>query len=316
MANNTSNITESAAESPKDQCRANASANANIYIAFHVSLVIFSLAGNSLVFRAFYKFASLRTTSNVIVVSLCAADSLIPMVYILRIAMRLSSSHSSKFLCIMSGWACSFLLSVIILHLALISVDRFIAVKFSLRYHSIVTIRRAVVISIFAWLWVLAVTIILPQIIKAIRDKPESLASKAFHPCFNCDKKTHFTKGYLVFYTTTLLFVPLVIILSSYSYIFLVSHNHRKRIREQNNTLKQQLRASCTLGIIVALCLASIIPLLVVASLRISGTSDLTIAKHVAFHVAFGLNAICNPIIYGWRNEKFRSSFRKLLKCA
>ena len=311
MANNTSNITESVAESPKDQCRANA--NDNIYIGFHVSLVIFSLAGNSLVFRAFYKFASLRTASNVIVVSLCAADSLIPMVYILRIAMRLSSSHSSKFLCIMSGWACSFLLSVIILHLALISVDRFIAVKFSLRYHSIVTFRRAVVISITAWLWVLAVTIILPQIIKAI-NKPESIFSKAFHPCFN--KKAHFIKGYLVFYTTTLLFVPSVIILSSYSYIFLVSHNHRKRIREQNNTLKQQLRASCTLGIIVALCLASIIPLLVVASLRISGTSDLKIAKHVAFDVAFGLNAICNPIIYGWRNEKFRNSLRKLLKCA
>ena len=311
MANNTSNITESTAESPKDQCRANA--NANIYIGFHVSLVIFSFAGNSLVFRAFYKFASLRTASNVIVVSLCAADSLIPMVYILRIAMRLSSSHSSKFLCIMSGWACSFLLSVIILHLALISVDRFIAVKFSLRYHSIVTFRRAVVISITAWLWVLAVTIILPQIIKAI-NKPESIFSKAFHPCFN--KKAHFIKGYLVFYTTTLLFVPSVIILSSYSYIFLVSHNHRKRIREQNNTLKQQLRASCTLGIIVALCLASIIPLLVVASLRISGTSDLKISKHVAFDVAFGLNAICNPIIYGWRNEKFRNSLRKLLKCA
>ncbi|XP_068745804.1 adenosine receptor A2b-like [Montipora capricornis] len=313
MANNASNITGSAAKCGQNHWQEIA-LSVYIYMVFHLSHVIFSLAGNSLVFRAFYKFASLRTASNVIVVSLCAADSLIPMVYILCVAMRLSSCHSSKFLCIVTGQACFFLLSVIILHLALISVDRFIAVKFSLRYHSIVTFRRAVVISITAWLWVLAVTIILPQIIKAIRDKPESLASNAFHPCFN--KKAHFIKGYLVFYTITLLFVPLVIILSSYSYIFLVSHTHRKRIREQNNTLKKQLRASCTLGIIVALCLASIIPLLVVASLRISGTSDLTIAKHVAFHVAFGLNAICNPIIYGWRNEKFRSSLRKLLKCA
>ena len=149
------------------------------------------------------------------------------------------------------------------------------------------------------------------------------MLSKAFHPCpeFKLDPRNR----YKIFHVTTLLFVPLVIILSSYSYIFIVSYNHRKQIREQSHNreeanqetsnMKQQLRASLTLGIIVALCFGSIIPLAVVTSLLLTGTRCLVIAQGVSFDVAFGLNAICNPIIYGWRNKTFRSSLRKLLKC-
>ncbi|KAJ7374626.1 Adrenoceptor alpha 1D [Desmophyllum pertusum] len=56
--------------------------------------------------------------------------------------------------------------SIIIQHLALISVERFIAVKFALRYHTIVTNRRAVLASIVIWLWGIAVASVSPVAMK------------------------------------------------------------------------------------------------------------------------------------------------------
>ena len=59
------------------------------------------------------------------------------------------------------------LLSVIIRHLALISLERSIAVRFSLWYHIIVTDRRALIVSIAMWLWAATVMIVFLQVLKA-----------------------------------------------------------------------------------------------------------------------------------------------------
>ena len=125
-----------------------------ILISIHVFLIIVSVFGNCLVLKAFHKFPSLRTASNVILVSLCAADSLIAITYIPRIILiiTLRDEPWRNVLCMASAWFSFLLLSVIILHLALISFERLIAVKFPLRYKSIVTNRRALIAAIAVWL--------------------------------------------------------------------------------------------------------------------------------------------------------------------
>ena len=127
-------------------------------------VIIAAVCGNSLVIAAFYKFSNLRTSSNVILVSLCTADSLIVIAFIIsisRMSLYLSyhDAHMFKRVCEVEAWFSFTLISVIILHLALISVERLIAVKFSLRYHTIVTKRRALIASIAVWLWAVAVTL-------------------------------------------------------------------------------------------------------------------------------------------------------------
>ena len=97
--------------------------------------------GNSLLIIVFCKFSSQRTASNVLVMGLVIADSLIPIVFILYLADALMPHRSDrcdrKQLCKVSAWFSIILMAVIVLHLTLISVERFIAVKFSLRYHFI-----------------------------------------------------------------------------------------------------------------------------------------------------------------------------------
>ena len=86
-------------------------------------------------------------------------------------------------------------------------------------------------------------------------------------------------------------------------------------------TVKHHMKGAHTLAIVVALCLLSIIALLVVTSLRIFRGKSLKDHHHqmllekIVCDVAMFLNAICNPLIYGWKNEEFRNAFRKMLKC-
>ena len=297
-------------------------------------LIIVTVFGNFLVFKAFHKFSSLRTASNVILLSLCVADSWITIVYILHIslmALKISSiDHRNpwfNYLCMSDAGISFFLLSAIVLHLALISVDRFIAVKFSLRYHAIVTKRRALFASIAVWLWAVFVTIVFPLALRVSSSDTYQRFLQALHPCFKTHRQGPPTGGYPIFLVTSLLVVPLMIILCLYGYIFTVSQKHRKTIKEQAgdiqgiSTMKHEMRGARTLAIIVAVCLLSIVPLLVVTSLRLFGKlpecqHSNRHAKYIVYYVGFGLNATCHPLIYVWRNEQFRNAVRKLLRCA
>ena len=124
----------------------------------------------------------------------------------------------------------------------------------------------------------------------------------------------------------SLLAIPILIILSSYGYVFVVARKHRKQIREQHDTLgvstrRSELKGAYTLGIVVIVCLSGFVPLLVVTSYRVFGSRDLVRSlsswlKYIVYDLALGLNACLNPLIYAWRHEKFKNAFRQLLMCA
>ena len=299
--------------------------------------------GNSLVFKAFHKFPSLRTASNIILVSLSIADSLTVLPFVLHIsfiALELEKSGSStsfRWLCTSSAWLSLVLTFVIILHLALISVERVIAVKYSLRYHNIVTNRRVVIASITVWLWAVAATLVFPQALRADSSgNAHERLYKAFHPCIKVQEQSHHhdCKGvpfsardsYQIFMVISLLAIPILTILSSYGYVFVVARKHRKQIRQQHDTegvstWRSELKGAYTLGIVVGVCLSSFLPLLVVTSCRVFGSKHLveslsSALKYTVYDLALGLNACLNPLIYAWRHEKFKNAFRQLLKCA
>ena len=108
-----------------------------ISLCLKAIFIVPTIFANTLVFKAFYKFPSLRTASNIILVSLSVPDmqlDVLPFVlHISFIALRLEKSGPStsiQWLCASSAWLSLVLAFVIILHLALISVERVIAVKY------------------------------------------------------------------------------------------------------------------------------------------------------------------------------------------
>ena len=302
-----------------------------LQLNFDVIITVAALLGSYLVLRAFHKFQNLRTASNIILVSLSTADGLLAIPRILDI-IHLSLRYNAKYLlCVpvlkdVSGTFTFFLVSVIILHLALMSVERFIAIKFALTYHTIVTKRRARIVSIAMWLWALVVIVAFPEVLQRATGKDFRKFHREINAVSNTSQALH-TRWHLVFQAASMFLVPLLIILFSYTYIFIVSYKQRQHVREQGRdvpgmpTIKHQMKGARTLAIIVALCLLSIIPMLAVTFLRVfcgislGGHGHQKLLKQILYDMAMFLNTICNPLIYGWKNEEFRNAFRKMLKC-
>ena len=295
----------------------------------HGFITIVALLGSYFVLRAFHKFRNLRTASNNILVSLSIADGLlaIPLILdIIHLCLKYSVRHCPRILKEVDGTIALFLLSVIVLHLTLLSSESFIAIKFALRYQAIVTKRRARNVSIAMWLWALFVTVAVPEILQKATGKDLRKVHRQIKADIDTCEVLHI-RWHLVFQAAAMFLVPLLIILCSYTYIFIVSYKQRQHVREQGRdipgmpTVKHLMKAAHTLAIVVALCLLSIIALLVVTSLRIffgkllGGRGHKMLPENIVYDVAMFLNAICNPLIYGWKNEEFRNAFRKMLKC-
>ena len=291
-------------------------------------ITVAAVLGSYFVLRAFHKFRNLRTASNNILVSLSIADGLIAIPLILDIILyNVGNGSLFRNLKEVSGTVTLFLLSVIVLHLSLMSSERFIAIKFALRYQAIVTKRRARIVSIAMWLWALVIVIALPWTLYGTTGHKDYREFHIeMHP--DSDKAQELPiRWHLVLTAASMFLVPLLIMICSYTYIFIVSYKQRQRVRKQSRdvpgmpTVKHEMKGARTLAIVVALCLLSIILILVVTSLRVfwgtllAGHYHQKLLQHVVYKVAMLLNAACNPLIYGWRNEEFRNAFRKMLKC-
>ena len=205
------------------------------------------------------------------------------------------------------------------------------------RMHFILTNRRAVIASVAMWLWAVLVTSVFPQALRADENETFDKFVISLYPCYPrlCSQsrgKFASAKAYNTFLFIILLGIPLVTILSSYGYVFVVSRNHRRRINAQDSnpaqlsTIKQEFKVTLILAIVVFLCLLSFLPLFILSiiSFQFENTNRdnskcyfirLRRHKKYAYLVALGLNAICNPLIYGLGNRRLRVAIRKLLKC-
>ena len=296
-----------------------------VVVSLYTILTIGTIFGNLLVITAFWKFSNLWTASNRILASLSVADMLMAVVFVLHIINILGPFKTSLHkLCDATSMLNLTFNSIIILHLALISVERFIAVKFSLRYQSIVTNRRALIASIAIWLWGIGVCMVFPQPLKADGFKTFTQFLMALTPCSDHLNDGPFilqsnsVKAYVFFLVMTLLVVPIVIVVISYSYIFNVACQQRKQISQEDNlqvSMKREMKGARTVAIVVGLCLASFVPLLVILCLRFLTSTTVSSQHMYGTYFAASLNALWNPLIYCWRNESFRTNFKRLLTC-
>ena len=306
----------------------------SIFISIRVIVTVICIGGNLLLIRKFCKFSNLRTpASNVILVSLCIADCFIAMTFILDIIrLALKRGDNNKLRCILCQINASLTLSIttiIVLHLALISVERVIAVKFPLRYNSILTNRRALLASVVLWVSTMLVTVVIPQALNLEKNGASTgNIKRGLHPCSRAFA-FKFLGKYVIF-LTTLMVITLLITLFCHGYIFAVSYKHRKQIRRQNNlsraaTIKEELKRARVIFLVVATNLLSFVPLFTFVTLRCSGkladdnnhnrrryTMQI---KRIVYTSAMSLNAICPPIIYGFKNQQFKTALPRMVKC-
>ena len=123
-----------------------------IQLLAFTAVILTAFTGNILVCIAVYKFRQLQTTTNIALVSLAVTDILMVYVIVLHAVMVIEGKWTfGKTLCEVSSSIGLTLNLMSLIHLAYISLDRFIAIIKPFRYQVWITKQRVVITMLSLW---------------------------------------------------------------------------------------------------------------------------------------------------------------------
>lgn len=308
----------------------------NLYISgsINFTFVALTLIGNGLVCIAYKRYENLRTPSTSLLVSMATCDLLMITSTILSFTGDASSASVQSYSCSVSGSWSFLVITMIMLHLCAISVDRLLAVKYSLRYHALVTQGRIQLAIVTIWLLGL-VEAVLMVIVVTLSDIIIQIKDKAY-PCISywsiMIRKTYINgdpvlRGFSISSFIILFIIPFLIILYCYGYIWRQSLRHSKDIKMQRLVLdshkqrhhKEHLRSTKTFALVIGVFLVTFFPILIVSCLEIMFRIRVHRNVMAAFAYLCGTSATWSPFIYAWRDKRFKNAFKKIsciiLKC-
>ena len=280
---------------------------------------------------AFYKVKLLRTPANMLLVSLAVTDLCFVPVFTMNIVGYSSGERLPETARLFRRTIFHALNMVGLWHLAVIGIERLLAIKYPLRYKQIVTRKRAVAVIILTWILAVAMTI-WPTILKLVRmvenDGQQEFTSDLSGEAVCGRKPARGGRGNAwrqtlrsFFASVFPLSVPYIILFVTYTWISVISWRHYKRIKEQQEAVcphrKLQMKFVKTSAIVMGSFLILFSPLLFLAVVKMfqrglfrnSKPSPLMVAHLVASNSAW-----LNPPIYVWRNRTYRKAFLRLLE--
>uniref|UniRef100_A0A8C4T4X2 Adrenoceptor alpha 1D n=1 Tax=Erpetoichthys calabaricus TaxID=27687 RepID=A0A8C4T4X2_ERPCA len=331
-----------ATQLPFDQPLANCSSNNSTKLIlnsqaigvgiFLAVFILFAIVGNILVILSVVCNRHLQTVTNYFIINLAIADLLLS-----TIVLPFSASLEvlgfwvfGRIFC--NIWAAVDVLccTASIMSLCVISIDRYIGVKYSLKYPTIMTERKAVVILIVVWVSSMVISI------------GPLLGWKEPPPLDESICKITEEPGYALFSSLFSFYLPLMVILAMYFRIYIVARRTTKSLeagvkKERNKSIEVVLRIHCrschpfrsslsvrllkfsrekkaakTLAIVVGVFILCWLPFFFVYVYYKNLPSE-TVFK-VIFWLGY-FNSCINPIIYPCSSKEFKRAFIRLLKC-
>lgn len=308
--------------------------------------ILFAIVGNILVILSVACNRQLQTVTNYFIINLAIADLLLSTL-VLPFSATLEVLGTWVFGRIFCDiWAAVDVLccTASIMSLCIISIDRYVGVKHSLKYPTIMTEKKAVVIIIV--LWVSSMVISIGPLLGWKEPPPED------------DSQCSITEepGYALFSSLFSFYLPLLVILIMYFKVYIVARRTTKSLeagvkKERNKSMEVVLRIHCrslvesnansrkghtfrsslsvrlikfsrekkaakTLAIVVGVFILCWLPFFIVLPLG-SFFPNLKPSDGV-FKVIFWLgyfNSCVNPIIYPCSSKEFKRAFIRLLRC-
>lgn len=296
-------------------------------------LAFLSAFGNTIVCIVFYLYSQLRLVKHFFVINLSVADIIIvafsvPLYAGYNLGIGPGNWTGNKTLCqthlvldILCGTAS-------ILSLAVISVERYIAVVYPLRYNGSVTSRRANYVLASIWLYSLLVCCVI--LFSFVAPGKDDLRNECLF----------IGREYATYISLASFIFPLGVMIVSYSRIFQVALGQARRIdsmlpvqslpadeqgansqRANRATgagkLKRELKAATTVTIIMGthiLCWCPLFVYILVHSYcpKCRRNTSLQTVLDVSLVLRY-INTLANPIIYSGINRQFREAVMKFL---
>ncbi|GCC34972.1 melanocortin receptor 5-like [Chiloscyllium punctatum] len=276
----------------------------SVAIEIFLTLGIMSLLENILVIAAIIKNKNLHSPMYLFICSLAVADMLVSvsnawetivialvnnrhLIVEDNLAKQVDNVFDSLICISVVASMCS---------LVAIAVDRYVTIFYALRYHHIMTVKRAAFIIAGIWLFCTGCGIIF-------------IIYSESPPVVIC--------------LVTMFFIMLILMASLYSHMFLLARSHAKRIAALTgyNSIHQRasMKGAITLTILLGIFIICWAPFFLHLILMISCPRNLYC---VCFMSHFNLylilimcNSIIDPLIYAFRSQEMRKTFMEIICC-
>ncbi|MEE6462840.1 hypothetical protein FKM82_001732, partial [Ascaphus truei] len=202
--------------------------------------ILFAIVGNIMVILSVACNRQLQTVTNYFIINLAIADLLLSTTVLPFSATMevLGFWAFGRIFC--DIWAAVDVLccTASIMSLCIISIDRYVGVKYSLKYPTIMTEKKAVVILILLWLSSMVISI------------GPLLGWKEPPPANDSECSITEEPGYALFSSLFSFYLPLLVILVMYFRVYIVARRTTKSLeagvkRERNKSMEVVLRIHC-----------------------------------------------------------------------
>lgn len=280
----------------------------------HLPLVLLGVlsclivSANSLVIALVYKNTQLRTITNLCLACLALSDLLSGLVAIpLIFACNLSPMPDGIASCIAMDLASRFIAISTILHLLIVTFERYVMIIYPMHYYRIVTKNRMAVSMVFIWTFSLAVSLI--QLIWiSFGSTPETA------------NEQHSDVIYSYSCFVGLVVLPLILLAVAYSRIFLILRVQLMRIRRQATHVRVSRGARQKRGQKRAVIILGSMILAFILGWCSYFLSSILLDENLLMHLPQAVNvtllflrystSLFNPLLYTLFKEDFRNVLR------
>uniref|UniRef100_A0A8C5MMX2 Adrenoceptor alpha 1D n=1 Tax=Leptobrachium leishanense TaxID=445787 RepID=A0A8C5MMX2_9ANUR len=204
------------------------------------AFILFAIVGNIMVILSVACNRQLQTVTNYFIINLAIADLLLSSI-VLPFSATLEVLGFWAFGRIFCDiWAAVDVLccTASIMSLCVISIDRYVGVKYSLKYPTIMTEKKAVIILLFIWISSMVISI---GPLLGWKEPPPQDASQC-----NITEEP----GYALFSSLFSFYLPLLVILIMYFRVYIVARRTTKSLeagvkKERNKSMEVVLRIHC-----------------------------------------------------------------------
>lgn len=301
-----------------------------LYTVFLVLIMLATIFGNLLVISAVYLYHRLRRMTNFFIISLAVSDLCVALGHL---PLRIDNSVHNNHWCFDKEegdfTTCAYWVvmdtvfsSASMCNLVIISIDRFLAITKPFEYQSRMT--KRVGFSLIAFVWVYAMLWGVLSLVNWEGGSQSNIEVSTIggRSCAKNDK---------IYYTTAMavaFFLPLLIVIVTYSCVFRVAFTQAKAVasldpNKGKRRILRELKATKTISVVIGVFIVCWLPafILIVMSFWCSVCFESfqknpTLAQVVTIpfiSVLPVMNSSLNPLIYTVFNKEFRAAFSRML---
>ncbi|KAF7211881.1 melanocyte-stimulating hormone receptor [Nothobranchius furzeri] len=179
--------------------------------------------------------------------------------------------------------------------LCTIAADRYVTIFYALRYHSIMTTRRAIII--IAVVWLASVTSSILFIV-------------------------YYTDNAVIVCLVTFFCITLVFNAVLYLHMFLLAHVHSRRItafnkgRRHSTSMKGAITLTILLGVFIICWGPFFLHLILILACPTNPLCNCFFRNFNLFLILIICNSLIDPLIYAYRSQELRKTLQELLLCS